>query len=130
MENFKDVVGFEGLYKVSDLGNVLTHNWRNTGRTAILKPAKDGKGYLRVGLQRNGKLNTRKVHRLVAEAFIPNPDVKPQVNHKNGVKTDNTLENLEWVTNKENAHHAIKIGLFHYQAGWNKGLKFVDGKYI
>lgn len=69
--------------------------------------------YLCVNISTNGKLKSFKVHRLVAQAFIPNPENKPQVNHISGVKTDNRVENLEWVTANENMLHAFKIGLNH-----------------
>lgn len=108
-------------YTITSDGNVKTCNWRNTGRNGILKPAKDNKGYLRVGIMIDGKLSTRKIHRLVALAFIPNPENKPQVNHIDGNKLNNNHNNLEWSTNKENSNHAIKKGLFSFCAGWNKG---------
>ena len=110
MEKFKKIHGFK-YYYVSSLGNVKTVNWRNTGKAATLKPAKDKKGYLRVSLIKDGKLITCKVHRLVAKAFIPNPKNKPQVNHKDCNKENNCVDNLEWVTPFENVHHAWKNGL-------------------
>lgn len=93
-------------YAISNLGNVKNIN---TGRN--LRPANTGSGYLQVQLYQ-GTHNTRKhfsVHRLVANAFIPNPDNKPQVNHINGNRNDNRVENLEWVTRKENMVHASVV---------------------
>lgn len=80
-----------------------------------LRPAIDKKGYLRVGLVINGKLTTKKVHRLVCEAFIPNPEQKPFVNHKDLDKQNNSAYNLEWSTPKENTKHAIEMGVFSFQ---------------
>lgn len=78
----------------------------------FLKPATDGSGYLRCAFKYNGKHTTFKVHRLVAECYIPNPLNKPQVNHIDGDKKNNTVENLEWCTHQENITHAIETGLF------------------
>lgn len=118
-EVWKDVVGYEGFYQVSDLGRVRSlsrkmksrHNClRNfEGRVISLELAKNG--YLRCVLGVNRISSKLSVHRLVAEAFISSrPDGK-FINHKNGIKTDNRPENLEWVTRSENSIHAIKTGL-------------------
>ena len=104
----RDVVGFEGLYAVDTDGNVWSF-W--FGKERILKSAKDGKGHLKVILCKDGKHKTVAVHRLVAIAFILNPENKPEINHKNGIKTDNRIENLEWVTSSENKIHAFATGL-------------------
>jgi hypothetical protein len=97
------------LYEASNLGNIKTHNWKNQGITRVMKPALDGSGYLRTVLIRDdGKYHTVKVHRIIAQTFIPNPKNKPQINHKNCVKTDNRDINLEWCTVSENQIHAYK----------------------
>lgn len=108
MEHWKVVEGTYGALEVSDLGRVKS-NLRD-GR--ILKTSADSKGYLRLRMTIKRKRYAFKVHRLVAEAFIPNPEGKPQVNHIDGDKTNNSAANLEWVSNKENAHHAIANGLW------------------
>lgn len=96
---------YEGKYLISKDGIIKS---AKTGKIKAL--ISDAKGYQRVGLC-NKYLKTHKVHRLVAINFIPNPDNKPQVNHKDGNKKNNKVENLEWVTNAENSSHAYKTGL-------------------
>lgn len=108
MENWKEIDGTEGRLLVSDQGRVKS--LLRDGR--ILKATPDRRGYLRLRVTLDRKKYVYKVHRLVASAFIENPEGKPQVNHINGIKTDNRACNLEWVCNKENAHHAIENGLW------------------
>lgn len=117
-ETWKPVKGFEGLYEVSDLGRVKSliadRNGRKTSgfSSRILKPGSDGCGYLRVRLTgHDGNLHQWLVHRLVLIAFVGEEKGKPQANHINGIKSDNRLENLEWVTRSENMIHAYGIGL-------------------
>lgn len=106
VEIWKDTYIYGEQYQVSNTGVV-----RNKITGHILKPQLDNKGYLRVRMSLHDKKATAKVHRLVAVAFIPNPEDKPQVNHIDGDKRNNNVSNLEWATNGENQIHAYKIGL-------------------
>lgn len=101
---WKPIVGFEDLYDVSDEGEVYSHI---TGK--ILKHAVKKSGYHNVTLVKDNKLHYMRVHILVASAFIPNPENKPQVNHVDGDKSNNRADNLEWCTAKENTHHCIHV---------------------
>lgn len=117
MEIWKDVLGYENLYKVSNLGNVKSLK-RIVKRSLkgdllinekILKPGnKDG--YMQVSLCNNGVKKNYKIHRLVAQAFIENKNNKPIINHIDGKRHNNKVENLEWCTQSENIVHAYKIG--------------------
>ena len=102
-EIWKDIKDYEGLYQVSNLGRVKRIT---TGR--VLKPLKHANGYLMVKLSKNSIVYTKTVHRLVAEAFIPNPEHKSEINHIDENKTNNSLDNLEWMTRKENINHGTR----------------------
>lgn len=127
-ETWKPVAGYEDRYEVSDGGNVRSLNYHMTGTPRKLRPISAGKGYLMVGLCRDRTMKWAKIHRLVAEAFIPNPERKPQVNHINGDKADNRAENLEWATESENMVHAYKNGLKKGSPEWGRTLGTIHGK--
>jgi hypothetical protein len=114
-EIWKDIKGFEGIYQISNFGNIksLSRKTKNgkCKSDKILKKTLDNKGYQNITIHKNFKKSIFKVHRLVAEAFIPNPYNKPQVNHIDGNKTNNLVTNLEWCTNSENQIHSYKNGL-------------------
>lgn len=109
MEIWKPVVGYEGLYEVSNLGNVKSLNWANTKTEKNLYLKKQNKGYLQVELVKNGNKKMITVHRLVAMAFVPNPDGFPQVNHKDEDKKNNRAENLEWCNQKYNVSYSLNL---------------------
>jgi hypothetical protein len=110
-EIWKDIDFLDRRYEVSNLGNVRSKNWNGTKKTKTLKQYENSCGYLQVHIH-YGKLNRNiLVHRIVAEVFVKNPANKKCVNHKDGNKQNNTANNLEWASHKENTRHALKTGL-------------------
>ena len=109
MEEWRDIEGYEGLYQVSNLGRIKSVNYRgHKGYEGILRLRPDGKGYGMVALYKNNKVRHFKVHRLVAQTFIPKPNNYPQVNHKDENKANNCVSNLEWCTNEYNHNYGTR----------------------
>ncbi len=107
-EVFKEIVGYNGIYLVSNYGRVWT-NYRKNGKERLLKEIVNSDGYLAVNLYMDGLMKTELIHRLVGLNFIANPQGKPYINHIDGNRTNNTVANLEWCTQKENVSHAINV---------------------
>lgn len=106
-EIWRDVVGYEGRYQVSNLGRIKSLNYLRTGKEKVLKPSVTDTGYYRVQLCKNGKSVGIALHRLIATTFIANPDNKRCVDHINTIRTDNRVENLHWCTHKENSNNEL-----------------------
>lgn len=117
-EIWKDVVGYEGKYKVSNLGNVMSYNFYRNKKPRLLKLLNHNCGYYTVNLSRKSFL----VHRLVAEAFIPNPNNYPQIDHINTIRNDNRVENLRWCTKTDNMNNSLTKVHLH-----NAVMKRIDG---
>jgi hypothetical protein len=121
MENWKDINGYEGLYKISDEGNVHSFYYNKK-----LKPKITDGGYAQVTLVKNGTFNYHLIHRLVAINFIENPKNKREVNHKDFDKQNNSINNLEWVTASENQIHSQSRGTIVKRKGskheWSKPM--------
>lgn len=127
-EVWKPIEGYEGLYEVSNLGRVASLNYRRSKRRGILGGGKSAAGYPVVMVVKDGVQKLVYVHRLVAEAFIENPENKPQVNHKDGNKSNNRIDNLEWATGKENMAHAVRTGLADCESGLSAAIKKTSRK--
>ena len=119
-EIWRDIKGYEGFYQVSNRGRVRSvdrvvenRGFPRNQRGKTIKLRSTPFGYLDVGLHKEGKYKRCRVHRLVAEAFIDNPENKPEVNHDDGDKTNNHVRNLYWATRKENMDHAVATGLLN-----------------
>lgn len=143
MEEWRDIKGYEGLYQVSSLGRVRSLDrilfQRNRWGTITSKKIKGrirranvtNSGYLYLPLCKNRNSYCAKIHRLVAQAFIPNPNGYQEVNHKDGNKLNNTVENLEWCTHSQNHIHAVKMGLAnldYVRSFHKKRVRQIDAK--
>lgn len=118
------ICGYEEVYKISSFGNIKRVSKYGKNIDTLLSPYMNEKGYLKVGLSVNGKRKIFKVHRLVAYHFIENKEFLQEVNHKNSIKTDNNVHNLEWCTRKQNMIHASVNNLIKKRIGKdNKGSR-------
>jgi hypothetical protein len=109
IEYWKDIAGYNGFYQISSFGRVKSFKYdKANGR--ILKYRKNKLGYLQISISKNKKSKTFLIHRLVGIAFIPNPENKPEINHKDNDRSNNKQSNLEWNTAKQNAEHKVKQG--------------------
>jgi len=137
-EIWKDIPGYEGFYQISNLGKVRSLNRYVKSKNNSIKLLKSKRmtisiydvGYEYICLSKKGKRIKHKIHRLVALAFIPNPNNKPEVNHINGIKHDNNYLNLEWATSSENQQHAYRTGLQIPQKNVRTGIKNSNSKQV
>lgn len=109
LEEWKAIPGYEGLYEVSNTGKVASINYNGTGERKELKPVKGHHGYVKVRLYKDGVWESKRLHRVVAVAFVPNPGGLPEVNHKDEDPANNAADNLEWCTHKYNCRYGTRI---------------------
>lgn len=112
-EEWRDIKDFEGLYRISNYGRIKSK------RNRILREAHNQKGYSQICLFKDSEKHTRKVHRLVAQAFIPNPDNLPEINHIDKDKTNNTMNNLEWCDTLYNINYSLSKPIIQYDLDGN-----------
>lgn len=108
-EEWRAVIGYSWGYEASSLGRIRSLNYRRSGKVGVLHPRKNRWGYLEVTLWHNGGRCTVSVHKLIATAFLEKPKLAEVVNHKDGNKTNNRVDNLEWSTYKDNAIHSVNV---------------------
>ena len=126
-EIWKDIKGYEGIYQISNFGQIKSLNYNHTGKEKIRQLDVSNKGYYTILLSKNGNKKKFSVHRLVAETFIPNIKELPMVNHIDGIKTNNNIDNLEWCDGSKNEKHAYDNGLKTKKFGENNPMaKSVD----
>lgn len=133
LDNEKWIDGYEGEYSINIDGVIFSHNYWNKGIKHPMKNSMNSKGYYRVGLSKGGVVRDFKVHRLVMETFSEIDEDRPNINHIDGDKSNNSLDNLEWCTQYENIHHAWENGLSksrHTGKGRKRVLQILDGEVI
>lgn len=126
----KNIIGYEGLYLIDNIGNVVSlprqKGSRFVNEYKILKTKVNRNGYVEVALSKEGKTKTFLLHRLIAIHFIENSKKLPCVNHKNGIKSDNRIENLEWCSASENTRHAYENNLGNFREYVNAGIEAMN----
>lgn len=129
-EIWKPVKGYEGLYEVSNKGNIKSLNYNKTGNEKVLRPADNGRGYLYVVISKNGERKNMLIHRAVAEVFLENPYNLPQVNHRDEDKTNNSVENIEFCSCKYNLEYS-KVSQKAVEVTSKPVIQFTkDGRFV